>query len=227
MTSYIDQLTLHVVKKMARLNLQQQSAVEQVSTIYVTCSERSYTAIRTEVVQTTQNFLAERVNSKISSSVQQIANFFLACTPREMATKRRALLKQLKIDEGGMHLMDYCSDLFIKVPELTDNQKNLQQRFQLVYSNVTEKSQIAILVNLVLSAPHSMVVAFSHYNSFRNDKRLSMSLQSVNDRLLVALNGVGAGNFDPRHAVARLISLVLNGADIENQRFSHAVLNHL
>jgi len=32
MTSYIDQLTLNAVQKMARLNLQQQSAVEQVST---------------------------------------------------------------------------------------------------------------------------------------------------------------------------------------------------
>jgi len=92
---------------------------------------------------------------------------------------------------------------------LTDNQKNLEQRFQLVHSNVTEKSPIVILVNLVLAAvdPHSMVVerAVSHYNIFRNDKRLSMSLQSVNDRLLVALNGFGTGNFDPRHAVAHFI----------------------
>ena len=47
--------------------------------------------------------------------------------------------------------------------------------------------------------------AVSHYNIFRNDKRLSMSLQSVNDRLLVALNGVGTGNFDPRPAVAHFL----------------------
>jgi len=32
-----------------------------------------------------------------------------------------------------------------------------------------------------------------------------MSLQSVNDRLLVALNGVETGNFDPRHAVAHFL----------------------
>jgi len=61
------------------------------------------------------------------------------------------------------------------------------------------------MVNLVLSAaPLSMVVerAVSQYNIFRNDKRLSMSLQSINDRLLVTLNGVGTGNFNPRPAVA-------------------------
>jgi len=63
-------------------------------------------------------------------------------------------------------------------------------------------------VNLVLSAAvHSMVVerAVSHYNIFRNDKQLSMSLQTVNDRLLIALNGNGMGQFDPRPAVANFL----------------------
>jgi len=111
MTSYINQLTLHAATKCRRTGVSK----------YVTCSERSYTAIQTEVVQIIQNFLAERVNSKISS-VRQIAAVFLACTPREMATKG---IKQLKMDEGGMQLIYDCSDLFIKVPELTDTQKNL------------------------------------------------------------------------------------------------------
>jgi len=64
-------------------------------------------------------------------------------------------------------------------------------------------------VNLVLSAaPHSMVVerAVSHYNIFRNDKRLAMSLQTVNDRLLIALNGNDTGQFDPRPAVGNFLS---------------------
>jgi len=63
-------------------------------------------------------------------------------------------------------------------------------------------------VNLVLSAaPHFVVVerAVSHYNISRTDKRLSMSLQAMNDRLLIALNGNGTGQFDPRPAVANLL----------------------
>jgi len=66
----------------------------------------------------------------------------------------------------------------------------------------------AILVNLVLSAAaHFIVVerAVSHYNIFRNDKRLSMSLQTVNDRLLIAQNGNGTDHFDPRPAVANFL----------------------
>jgi len=63
-------------------------------------------------------------------------------------------------------------------------------------------------VNLVLSAaPHFVVVerAVSHYNISRTYKRLSMSLQAVNDRLLIALNGNGTGQFDPRPAVANFL----------------------
>ena len=58
-----------------------------------------------------------------------------------------------------------------------------------------------------LFAPHSLVVerAVSHYNMFRNDKRMSMSLKSVNDRLLIAQNGIGTGQFDPRPAVASFL----------------------
>ena len=68
-----------------------------------------------------------------------------------------------------------------------------------------EFSPLGQVVTLVLSAvPHSMAVerTVSHYNIIRSDKRLSMSLQSTNDRLLIALNGPGTADFDPRPAVA-------------------------
>jgi len=68
--------------------------------------------------------------------------------------------------------------------------------------------------------------AVSHYNIFRNDKRLSMTLQSVNDHLLFALNGVGTGNFDARYAVAHFLGSKRRRYR-ELQRFSHTVLNHL
>jgi len=77
------------------------------------------------------------------------------------------------------------------------------------------------LCQLLLSA-HSMVVerAVSHYNIFRNDKRLSMSLQTVNDSLLIALNGNGTGQFDPRPAV---ISFALSNADTVNQNWKRSL----
>jgi len=70
------------------------------------------------------------------------------------------------MDEGGMQLMDECSDLFIKLAELTDNQTNFQQRFQLVHSNVTEKSPIAILVNLVCQLLLTQWLLLFHITTF-------------------------------------------------------------
>jgi hypothetical protein len=171
----------------------------------VTVSERSFDAIRTEVVTATKNFLDERVDSEISSNVQQLAAVFRAPSAREMEATATIVLTKMKMDPGGMQLMDDCVDLFIAVPNLATTDGNLSHRFNLVRTNVAADSPLAVVVNLVLSAaPHSMVVerAVSHYNIFRNDKRLSMSLQSVNDRLLIALNGNGTGQFDPRPAVA-------------------------
>jgi hypothetical protein len=174
----------------------------------VTVSQRSFDAIRSEVVTATQNFLTERVDSEISSNVQQLGAIFRAPSAREMATLARNMLAKMTMDHGGMQLMDDCVDLFAAVPNLANMDGSLSQRFNLVRTNVAADSPHAILVNLVLSAaPHSMVVerAVSHYNMFRNDKRLSMSLKSVNDRLLIALNGIGTGQFDPRPAVASFL----------------------
>jgi len=98
--------------------------------------------------------------------------------------------------------MDNGVDLFTALPNLANNNNysNFCQRFNLVCTNTAADSPLTILVNLVLSAAsHSLVVeqTASHSNIFRNDKQLSMSLQSVNDHLLIALNGNGTGQFDP------------------------------
>jgi hypothetical protein len=45
----------------------------------------------------------------------------------------------------------------------------------------------------------------SHYNTTVEDKRSCLSDSSVNDRLLVALNGCGTSNYDPRPAVAEFL----------------------
>ena len=66
-------------------------------------------------------------------------------------------------------------------------------------------SGLNVIVTMVLSAvPHSMTVerTVSYYNIIRSDKRLSLSLQSTNDHLMIALNGLGTAFFDPRPAVA-------------------------
>jgi hypothetical protein len=46
----------------------------------------------------------------------------------------------------------------------------------------------------------------SHHNTFRSSDRLSMSSETVNDRLQISLNGGGTAYFDPRPCVAKFLS---------------------
>ena len=102
------------------------------------------------------------------------------------------------MNSAGAQLMDDCIDMFIKAPHLSEMQ-DLREKFKCISEN-TISAQLTVLINLDLTATlHSMVVerTVSHYKIFRNDKRLSMPLQSVNNRLLIALNGVGTAFVDP------------------------------
>ena len=119
-----------------------------------------------------------------------------------MAKSAQSLLEKLKMNSAGAQLMDDGIDLFIKAPHLSEMQ-DLREKLKWISEN-TISAQLSFLINLDLTAtPHSMVVerTVSHYKIFLNDKRLSMPLQSANNRLLIALNGVGTAFFDPRPAV--------------------------
>ena len=180
-----------------------QRAVNQ----YATVSNRLFAAIRQETVLAIQNFLTQRIVPAITSSIEEIATVFMSASPRDMAKSAQSQLEKLKMNSAGAQLMDDCIDLFIQASLLSGKQ-DLRQAFKCISEN-TISAQLTVLINLVLTAiPHSMVVertvSHSHYNILRNDKRLSMSLQSANNRLLVVLNGVGTAFFDPRPVVAHI-----------------------
>jgi hypothetical protein len=61
-----------------------------------------------------------------------------------------------------------------------------------------------LLAAMMSLAPHSMPV--SHYNNIRSSHRLAMSLDTVNDRLAISLNGVGTAQFGPRPYVAKFLT---------------------
>ena len=92
------------------------------------------------------------------------------------------------------------------IPSIADRFHTISKHVCQLYSKAYV--QLPLLVNLVLCAnPHSMGVerAISHYNLIRSDRRLSMSIQSTNDRLMIALNGPGTAYFDPRASVSRFL----------------------
>lgn len=45
----------------------------------------------------------------------------------------------------------------------------------------------------------------SHFNKIKTPGRISLNEDTMNDRLLISLNGVGTANFDPRPAVSEFL----------------------
>ena len=105
----------------------------------------------------------------------------MSASPRDMAKSAQSQLEKLKINTAGAQLMEDCIDLFIQASHLSGMQ-DLRKKIKCISEN-TISAQLTVLINLDLTATlHSMIVerTFSHYKIFRNDKRLSMSLQSNN-----------------------------------------------
>ena len=64
-----------------------------------------------------------------------------------------------------------------------------------------------LLAAFMCLTPHSMGTerAVSHYNQIKSTHRLNTNTDTVLGRMLVSMNGVGVGGYDPRPAVAHFL----------------------
>ena len=156
---------------------------------YVT-TERSYAAIRQEAVLTLKNVLEQRMAFDQSNEIKNLEHIFASQNAEDMATRARYFTEKMKTG-NVMELTDQCIAIYAKYPSLCNANISSSERFNRAAKTVSGTSALDVIVTIVLSVvPHSMTVerTVSHYNIIRSDKRLSLSLQSTNDRLLIALN---------------------------------------
>jgi len=79
----------------------------------------------------------------------------------------------------------------------------IQNKFNMVCAISVKPKQITFPNPIII---HSALCIVSHYNNIRSSHRLAMSLDTVNDRLAISLNGVGTAQFDPRPYVAEFLT---------------------
>ena len=72
---------------------------------------------------------------------------------------------------------------------------------------VTNGTLKQVLAGVFVTSPHSMSTerAVSHYNQIKSDHRQGLLKETVNQRLIIALNGKGTAHFDPRPSVAAFL----------------------
>jgi hypothetical protein len=66
-----------------------------------------------------------------------------------------------------------------------------------------------LVQSFIVTSPHSMMTerAVSYHTQLKTDQRSSMSRNTVNDRLCIAMNSSGTAHFDPRPCVAKFITI--------------------
>ena len=169
---------------------------------------RAFDAVRQEVVQGALNFLEERLALEQQELVSTMQSLVAAESEKTFITAGQALVRDLFRKERVTDLVTSACDNWRAMCGGRDAANSLGEKLWAMFSN-SEGICKQLLGSFLALTPHSMGTerAVSHFNLIRSSHRLSMSEETVNSRLLVALNGVGTALYDPRPAVAKFLAL--------------------
>ena len=166
---------------------------------------REFEAVRTEIVQSTINFLDERLDIEQERTVKTMEDVLAAQTAAEFVRAGEAVVRDL-----------FPKDVTQFTHDVTDRWRAMEAARRAEHSGEGRLRAMTmastgvckrLLASFVTLTPHSMATerAVSHYNNIRSHHRLAMSNKTVNARLIIALNGVGTAHYDPRPAVCSFL----------------------
>ena len=77
------------------------------------------------------------------------------------------------------------------------------------------------MASFLVVSPHSIGTehVVSHHNKLKSIQRASLSNETVNDRLIISVNGAGTASYDPRPTVAAFLQKKI--AAIESHRLMY------
>jgi len=178
---------------------------------YVTTGRRNWSAVRQEVVLSFKNFLDVRFNLEEDKTIQNMINLISATSESQMTSAGRPLVENLFGSEEVSNFATCVCDCWPFIQEIQDidtpdegtRHANRLRKLIVCTTGVLQK----LLVSFLLLSPHSMTTEriISHFNKIKTSGRISLNEDTMNDRLLVSLNGVGTAHFDPRPAVAEFL----------------------
>lgn len=177
---------------------------------YVT-SKRNFDSVRLEVVTSAKNFLETRLDTEQDSQVQAMINVANATNAEEMIKAGRQIVSDIF---GSDHVAQFVDDAIgFYVTHGASSFKPHESTTAKLYS-LLQKSTPSSMLNLLVQAflitcPHSMITerVISCHTELKSDLRSSMSRETVNDRLCIALNSAGTAHFDPRPSVADFLTM--------------------
>jgi len=178
---------------------------------FVTSNSRCFSAVRIEVVMSAKNFLSQRLNIETDGTLQLMTTVTNANTCNDFVSACVAAVKLFTSSNKQQQLVHECCDAWedisgIPVLDTVDAGTKTNHRLRHLYAYSTGVLKFLLGSFLVVS-PHSMGTerVVSHHNKLKSIQRASLSNETVNDRLVISINGGGTTGYDPRPAVAALL----------------------
>jgi hypothetical protein len=177
----------------------------RVANKYVTF-QRSYAAVRTEIVQTMMNFYGDKMNIEQEDLINKITKLLNSSSINNMIENGRGMIEGLF---GKTHVSQFAVDVvnfaneymeeYVALPTLSDKVHFLAMKG----SGCLSKLAAAFIV----VSPHSMLTerAVSHQNIIKSVHKGGMTLTGVHQRTFISLNGIGTAFYDPRAAVSKFL----------------------
>lgn len=183
---------------------------------FVTSNSRSFSAVRLEVVQSAKNFISQRLNIELDGTVKLITAVINAKTCTEFVAASVEALQLVtsvvELAEKQSQLVHECCDCWENIAEIQgqDDADDAGAKLSCKLRRMFEKSNGVLkflLGSFLVVSPHSMGTerVVSHHNKLKSIQRSSLANETVNDRLIISVNGKGTATYDPRPAVAAFL----------------------
>ncbi|ESN94256.1 hypothetical protein HELRODRAFT_164062 [Helobdella robusta] len=171
---------------------------------------RNFEAVRLEIITCAKNFLERRLDVDQDLQVKAIIDVANAENAESMIKTGRQIVSDIFGDNYVSEFVDDAIGYYSSfgASSFKPHESNTAKLYLLLQKTTPSSVLNKLVQTFLITCPHSMITerVISCHTELKSDLRSSMSRNTVNDRLCIALNAIGTANFDPRPVVADFLS---------------------
>lgn len=189
---------------------EEETPSRRASNVYVS-TNRCWSAIRNEIVLSTNAFLKKRLDNDQEKIIATINKFISISSASEMVKEMRGTVDALFGEPSVEAFTDETVALFAseKLPPPCELNNATAKLYH--FLKVSEQGTIfsKLVQSFMVLTPHSSGPerAVSNHTTLKSKKQASLKRSTINSRMIIALNGSGTAFFDPRPAVVKFLEL--------------------
>lgn len=171
---------------------------------------RNFPPVRQEIVLSAKNFLEERINDEQQEQVKAMIGVANATNATELINAGRSSVEHIFGKASVQSFADDAIGYFVShgARSFHASDCTTAKLYELLQKSRNKTILNKLIQTFLITSPHSMLTerAVKCHTLLKSDLRSTLSRNSMNDRMCIALNSSGTANFDPRRSVATFLS---------------------